>query len=100
MQDDQTQPTPRDGRERTRHFELPEVHELRPVPDQRPAAAAAADGSPSSSRGRVMRSEDDAATDDPLAAGLRLRDTFQRRWEQVQARFVDQAARRLDLTDD
>lgn len=93
MPDDQAHPTPSAGPQSGRHFELPQVRELRPEPGQPLSDVEAADCSTLSTPGAEdFGSNDVAATSDPLAA--EGRDTFQRRWEQVQARFVDQAARR------
>jgi hypothetical protein len=101
VQEDRTHPTSSVGRQSDRHFELPRVRELRPEPAQPPSDAEAEDGSSRSSPRRQGRSSDggdDAALSEP--PGALRRDAFQRRWERVQARFVDQAARRADVTDD
>jgi hypothetical protein len=99
VQDDQAHPTPSDGPQSGRHFELPQVRELRPEPGRPPADVEAEDCSPSSfPRSDELSSSDEAATGEPLAAGRR--DTFQRRWEHVQARFVEQAARRVDVKEE
>ncbi len=98
MKDDQAHPTPGASPQSGRSFELPRVRELRPYPRQPPADAEAEDHSPPSFLGaEEPSSNDDAATDASRPTGRR--DTFQRRWEQVQARFVDQAARGVDVTD-
>lgn len=98
MNDDEAHPTPSASPQSGRSFELPRVRELRPEPGRPRADAEAEDrSSPSFPGEKEPGSNDDAATGASRPSGRR--DTFQRRWEQVQARFVDQAARRVDLTD-
>lgn len=99
MKDDQADPTPGASPHRGRYFALPRVRELRPDSVQPPAdaEAEAEDRAPPSFPGEEEpRSKDDAATE--ASRPTERRDTFQRRWEQVQARFVDQAARDPDVT--
>lgn len=98
MQDNQAHPTPSADPQSGRRFELPLVSELRRA-GQPPVDAEAANYSHSSV---VAREELSSMTSPPPATRSRWSPsyTFQRRWEQVQARFVDQAARRVDVTED
>jgi hypothetical protein len=106
VQDDRTRPIPNAGQLSDRHFELPVVREVRPDspqvrpdspqvrPDSPPAPGdcESADRSPSSSaETETLWSQPDGPPGEPPVA--ELSDTFERRWEQVQTRFVDQAAR-------
>lgn len=94
MQDDQRQ-TPSDAHQESgRHFELPRaVREVGPDSVRVPADAEAAGSSPSTVAGtEAPWSKPETASSEPEPDG-ELSDTFARRWDQVQTRFVDQVAR-------
>jgi hypothetical protein len=116
VQNDQSQRIPNAGQERGQHFELPVVREVRPDSPPPPDDSESADRSPSSSAGtETLWSKLDgplwSKLDGPLWSKLdgplwskpdgptgestvaEVGDTFERRWEQVQTRFVGQAAR-------
>lgn len=96
VQHNQSHPIASASPQSDRHFELPQVRELRRA-GQPPADAQAANFSSSS----LLAGEElgSMTTSQPATrTGSGRRDTFQRRWEQVQARFVDRAARRVNVT--
>lgn len=93
MQDDQTEAPSSVGQEGDRHFELPRVREVRPGSCQLPADSETADAARSPSAGtEAARTKAQTATSEPPLAD-ELGGAFQRRWEQVQILFLDQAAR-------
>jgi hypothetical protein len=92
VQDDQSRRIPNAGQESDRHFELPVVREMRPDSPLLPDDSESADRSPSSSaETETLWSKPDGPSGESTVA--ELGDTFERRWEQVQTRFLGQAAR-------
>lgn len=94
MQDDQRQ-APLDARQKSgRHFELPRaVREVGPDSGRVPDDAETAGSSASTLAGTEGPwSKPETASSGPEPNG-ELSDTFARRWEQVQTRFVDQVVR-------
>jgi hypothetical protein len=72
-------PVPDDETRKDRHFEIPEVHELRP--DEPPP------GTPSPPSSEAHPDDDEPRPPAEMSA------TFQRRWERVQSVFVAAARR-------
>jgi hypothetical protein len=93
VQDDQTEAPSSVGQAGDRQFELPRVREVRRDSCQMPVDPETADAARSPSAGtEAAGAKPQPVTSEPLLPD-ELGGAFQRRWEQVQILFVDQAAR-------